>query len=64
MNMEEEKYTIIEIDASLEYRDGEVYIKKMVTNEMPVTLTFNLIEVLNKTIVEYYNKGNNAEKEL
>lgn len=26
--MEEEKYTIIEIDASLEYRDGEVYIKK------------------------------------
>lgn len=28
----------------------------MNTNEMPVTLTFNLIEALNKTIVEYYKK--------
>lgn len=47
---------IIELSTILEYRNGQVYIKKMNTNEMPVTLTFNLIEALNKTIVEYYSK--------
>lgn len=47
---------IIELSTVLEYRNGQVYIKKMNTNEMPVTLTFNLIEALNKTIVEYYKK--------
>ena len=48
---------IIELDTILEYRDGQVYIKKMNTSEMPDTLTFNLIEALNNTIVEYYSKG-------
>lgn len=47
---------IIELDTILEYRNGQVYIKKMNTNGMPVTLTFNLIEALSKTIVEYYKK--------
>lgn len=47
---------IIELDTILEYRNGQVYIKKMNTNEMPVTLTFNLIEALNNTIVEYYKR--------
>lgn len=47
---------IIELSTVLEYRNGQVYIKKMNTNEMSVTLTFNLIEALNKTIVEYYKK--------
>lgn len=51
-----EESVIIELDTVLENRDGQVYIKKMNTNEMPVTLTFNLIEALNKTIVEYYKK--------
>lgn len=45
---------IIELDTVLEYRDGQVFIKKMNTSEMPATLTFNLIEALNNTIVEYY----------
>lgn len=48
---------IIELDTILEYKDGEVFIKKMNTNEMPATLTFALVDALNKTIVEYYNKG-------
>jgi hypothetical protein len=39
-------------------------VVRMNTNEMPTMLTFRLMEALNKTIVEYYNKGNNAEKEL
>lgn len=47
---------IIELDTILEYKDGEVFIKKMNTNEMPATLTFALIDALNKTIVEYYKK--------
>lgn len=49
-----EEGKIIEIEAVLEYKDGKVYIKKMNTNEMPATLTFNLIEALNNAIVEYY----------
>lgn len=49
---------IIELDTILEYRDGQVYIKKMNTNKMPATLTFNLIEALNRTIVEFYKEEN------
>lgn len=51
-----EESVIIELDTILEYRNGQVYIKKMNTNEMPVTLTSAIIEALNKTIVEYYKK--------
>ena len=57
-----EESVIIELDTILEYKNGQVYIKKMNTSEMPATLTFNLpatltfnlIEALNNTIVEYY----------
>lgn len=52
----EEDSVIIELDTVLEYRDGQVYIKKMVTSEMPAILTFNIVDALNKTIVEYYKK--------
>lgn len=51
-----EESIIIELDTALEYREGEVFIKKMNTNEMPAILTFNIIDALNKTIVEYYKK--------
>lgn len=52
-----EESVIIELDTILEYRDGQVYIKKMNTNEMPAMLAFGIIEALNNTIVEYYSKG-------
>lgn len=55
---------IIELNAVLEYRNGQVYIKKMNTSEIPVTLTFNLIEALNKTIVEYYKPKENEIKQI
>lgn len=51
-----EDCVIIELDTILEYRDGQVYIKKMNTNEMPAMLAFSLMEALNKTIVEYHKK--------
>lgn len=57
-----EENVIIELDTVLEYRDGQVYIKKMVTSEMPVTLTSAIIEALNKTIVEYYKKRQEMKK--
>ena len=47
---------IIELDTILEYRNGQVYIKKMDTNEMPAILTFKIIEALNNTIIEYHKK--------
>ena len=52
-----EEGKIIELDAVLEYKDGQVFIKKMITNEMPAMLTFGIIEALNNTIVEYYKGG-------
>lgn len=55
---------IIELNAVLEYRNDQVCIKKMNTSEMPVTLTFNLIEALNKTIVEYYKPKENEIKQI
>lgn len=54
--LQDNESKIIELDTILEYKDGEVFIKKMNTNEMPVTLTFALIDALNNTIVEYYKK--------
>lgn len=52
-----EESVIIELDAVLEYKDGQVFIKKMITNEMPAMLTFGIIEALNNTIVGYYKGG-------
>lgn len=62
--MEETEHPIIEIDASLEYRDGEVYIKRLNTNTMPAILSYNIMSALTKTIEEYYLKrGNNENSE-
>ncbi|WP_297273712.1 hypothetical protein [uncultured Bacteroides sp.] len=52
---------VIEIDITLEYKDGELFIKEMVTNEMPIELTFGFIEALNKTIIEYYREDKKNE---
>jgi hypothetical protein len=54
--LQDNESKIIELDTVLEYRNGQVFIKKMNTNEMPATLTFALVLSLNKTIVEYYKK--------
>lgn len=51
-----ERSVIIELDTVIEYKGGQVYIKKMNTNEMPAILTFGIIEALNNTIVEYHKK--------
>lgn len=50
------KSVLIELDTLLEYKDGEVYIKRMNTGPMPAMLTFGLLNALNKTIVDYYNR--------
>ena len=52
---------VIEIDTTLEYRNGKVFIKKMNTNEMPANLVWNLLETLNKTIIEYYREDKKNE---
>lgn len=52
--LQDNESKIIELDTVLEYRNGQVFIKKMNTNEMPAILTFNIVDALNKTIVEYY----------
>ncbi len=54
--LQDNESKIIELDTVLEYRNGQVFIKKMNTNEMPAILTFNIVDALNKTIVEYYKK--------
>lgn len=52
----------IKIDTCLDYRDGEVFIKRLVTNEIPALLTFELIESLKNTIVKYFNELDNEPK--
>lgn len=49
-----EENPIIEIDAVLEYRDGDVFIKKMITNEMPAKVLFKIIEAMSENIKEHY----------
>lgn len=63
--MEETEHPIIEIDVSFEYRDGEVYIKRLNTNIMPAILSYNIMSALTKTIEEYYlkDKQDNSKKE-
>lgn len=48
----------IELETILEYRDGQVFVDKINTNEIPAMLTWRLIEALNKTIIEYYKENN------
>ena len=47
---------IIEFDARLEYKNGKMYIKKMVINEIPAELTFEIMKAINKTLLEYFKK--------
>lgn len=54
--MAKTEHPIIEIDASLEYRNGEVFIKRLNTNVMPAILSYNIMSALTKTIEEYYLK--------
>lgn len=44
----------IELDMILEYRSGKVYVKSFVTNDIPAKLIYNLVESLNKTIIEFH----------
>lgn len=50
-----EDHKIIELEVVFQYKDGHVYIKKMDTNEIPVTLTCGIIEALSEKIIEHYN---------
>lgn len=50
--MEEDE--IIQIDTVLKYENGEVKVKRMITNGVPAKLLFDMIEALNKTIKKYY----------
>ena len=44
----------IELDMILEYRSGKVYVKRFVTNDIAAKLVYNLVESLNKTIIEFH----------
>lgn len=46
----------IELDTILEYKDGQVFVHKMNTNEIPAMLTWRIIKALNNTIIEYYKE--------
>lgn len=53
--MDENKLKI-ELDTILEYREGQVFVNKMNTNEIPAMLAWRIIETLNKTIIDYYKE--------
>lgn len=46
----------IELDTILEYKDGQVFVHKMNTNEIQAMLAWRIIEALNKTKIEYYKE--------
>lgn len=46
----------IELETILEYRDGQEFVDKMNTNEIPAMLAWRIIETLNKTIIDYYKE--------
>lgn len=58
--MKEEK---IEIDAVLVYRDGKVYVERMVTGAMDCYLFGDLMQAMNDAIVAYYNAKKGRRKE-
>lgn len=57
-----EESVIIELDTILEYRDGQVFIKKMNTNEMPAMLAFSLMEALIRRLLNIIKKTRNESK--
>lgn len=49
-----DKDVTIELEAILEYKNGNVYVRKLNVNELPATLVFDMIKQLNNSIIEYY----------
>ena len=52
----------IEIDAVLVYRDGKVYVERMVTCAMDCYLFGDLMQAMNDAIVAYYNAKKRKEE--
>ena len=53
-NIMNQELKIVEFDAKLEYKNGKMWVKKLITNEIPVELTYDIIKAVNKTLLEYY----------
>lgn len=53
----------IEIDAVLVYRDGKVYVERMVTGAMDCYFLGELMQAMNDAIVEFYNTKKGRRKE-
>lgn len=58
MIMEEK---IIEINVSLSYKEKEVFIKSLNTNEIPAELLFNIMRSIESDINFYFKKDNKDE---
>ena len=61
-NIKENELYLIEFNVSMEYRDGEVYINKMDTGEMPANLFYKILADMNDNIREYYMNKSIREK--
>lgn len=47
-------FELVNIKASLKYQNGEVFMQEYETNRMPALLNIKLLQVISKTIEDFY----------
>lgn len=56
------KFPTVELDMIAFYDGHDVRFRKLVTNEMPMQLSFNIVKAINDTINNFYDKENRHNK--
>lgn len=53
-NEPKQDFELVNIKASLKYQNGEVFMQEYETNRMPALLNIKLLQVISKTIEDFY----------
>lgn len=56
------KFPTVELDMIAFYDGHDVRFRKLVTNEMPMQLSFAIVKAINDTISDFYDKQNRLNK--
>ena len=56
------KFPTVELDMIAFYDGHDVRFRKLVTNEIPMQLSYDIVKAINDTINDFYDKENRLNK--